>query len=44
MKERESPVLMSPEGEVPFLGYKNQDVSALQQVSSTPILSENIKS
>ena len=43
MKERENPVLMSPEGEVPFLGCKNQDVSALQQVSSTSVLSEYIK-
>ena len=44
MKERQNSVLMSPEGEVAFLGYKNQDVSDLQQMSSTPILSENIKS
>ena len=44
MKERENPIVMSPEGEVAFLGYKNQDESALQQKSSTPILAENIKS
>ena len=41
MKERENPILMSPETEVAFLGYKNQDVSALREMSSTPILAEN---
>ena len=44
MKERENPILMSPKGEVSFLGYKYQDVSALREMSSTPILAENIKS
>ena len=44
IKERENPILMSPEGEVAFLGYKNQVVPALQKMSSTPILAENIKS
>ena len=43
MKERENPILMSPEGEVAFLGYKNQDESALQQTSSTPILAGKYK-
>ena len=41
MKERENPILMLPETEVAFLGYKNQDVSALREMSSTPILAEN---
>ena len=40
MKERENPILMSPETEVAFLGYKNQDVSALREMSSTPILAK----
>ena len=31
-------------GKVLFLGYKNQDVSALQQMSNTPILAEHIES
>ena len=44
MKERENPILMYPEGEVAFSGYKNQGVSALQEMSSTTILAENIKS
>ena len=44
MKGRKNPILMSPEGEVAFLRYKNQDVSALQQMSSTPSLAENIES
>ena len=44
MKERENPILMSPETEVVFLGYKDQDVSALREMSSTPILAKNIKS
>ena len=35
---------MSPEREVAFLWYKNQDVSALREMSSTPILAENLKS
>ena len=44
MKERENPILMSPKTEVAFLGDKNQDVSALREMSSTPILAKNIKS
>ena len=44
MKERENPILMSPKTEVAFLGDKNQDVPALQEMSSTPILAKNIKS
>ena len=44
MKERENPILMPSGGKVVFLGYKNQDVSALQQMSNTPILAEHIKS
>ena len=44
IKERENPILMSPEGEVTFLGYKNQLVPALQKMSSTPILAANMKS
>ena len=44
MKERENPILMSPKGEVSFLGHKYQDVSALREMSSTPILAENMKS
>ena len=44
MKERENPILMSPKGKVAFLGYKYQDVSALREMSSTPILAENMKS
>ena len=35
---------MSPQGVVAFLGYKNEDVLALQEMSSTTILAENIKS
>ena len=38
MKERENPILMSPEGEV-----AHQDVSSLQQSSSTPILDEKYR-
>ena len=41
MKERVNPILMLPEGEVAFSWYKNQDVSALREMSSTPILAEN---
>ena len=44
MKERENPILMSPKGDVSFLGYKYQDVSAIWEMSSTPILAENMKS
>ena len=35
---------MSPQGVVAFLGCKNEDVLALQEMSSTTILAENIKS
>ena len=42
-KERKNPILMSPEKEVAFVGYNNQDVSALQQTSSTPILDGKIE-
>ena len=35
---------MSPQGVVAFLRYKNEDVLALQEMSSTTILAENIKS
>ena len=41
MKERVNPILMLPEGEVAFSWYENQDVSALREMSSTPILAEN---
>ena len=37
-------ILMSPKGEASFLGCKYQDVSALREMSSTPILAENMKS